>query len=107
MQAHDELIPVNFRRVIRFHSEVGTGMLGNAAAMVTWSALDGTNAKPMASTGQNEERPTLQPTLDIWTVSEEEKERTKYIWLTICGIVGTLVLVCELYQRCKRCLNNR
>ena len=91
---------------MRFHS-VAREVLGGAAAMVTLSALDGTNAKPMTSTGQIEERPTLQPALNIWTVSEEEKERTNYIWLTICGIVGTCVLVCELYQKCKRCLTNK
>ena len=91
---------------MRFHS-VAREVLGNVAAMDTLSAPDGTNAKPRTSTGQTEAQPTLQPALDIWTVSEEEKERTKYIWLAICGMVGTFVLVCELYLRCKRCLTNK
>ena len=47
-------------------------------------------------------RPTLQPSIDIWTVSEEDKQRTKYAWLIVCGILGIALLISELYYRCRR-----
>ena len=59
-----------------------------------------TNAGRTAATEPS--RPTLRPSMDIWTVTEEEKARTKYTWLVICGVLGIALLMSELYYRCKR-----
>ena len=69
--------------------------------MTAWST--GQTVAPTTETGDNRPSPAPASGLEEEETQGETVTWDKHAWLIACGILTLIVLLAEIYYRCKRC----